>query len=90
MTRDELIDMLTARKAEKTPLTPHQLFLAIDNLNVADKQQLTDAVNARESKPIAEILIKAGNRKRKNLANALVVAALADDTILTSELLDLL
>lgn len=89
MDKSALVLLLTEKLAEKTPLTVAQLFNALESSTPEAKQQLTDAVNLKNGKLIAELILKLGNKKRRNLANTRVMGALADDTITTAELLEI-
>jgi triphosphoribosyl-dephospho-CoA synthetase len=90
MTKDELIDQWAARLAERSPLTLLQFYNALDNATAEIRQQLVDAVNARDVKIVGDILVKIGNKKRRALAKTNIENLLADDTITTAELLQIL
>lgn len=90
MTKDELIDQLAARLAERSPLTQAQFYNALDNTSADIRQQLVDAVNARDGKAVGDILVKVGNKKRRALAKTNIEKMLSDDTITTDELLQVM
>lgn len=90
MTKAELIVMLSQRLAAKTPLTGAQLLQTLTNAPSAQQQQLVDAVNARDYKAVAELMLKLADAKRSALATAAVTAAFADDSVTTAELISFL